>query len=330
MKNAQLVATLVLLLSGCGSGPNGGPGGEPDGSPSGTAPPAAGNGAIAFVRVDPDDAVEDGVVPPASLVLVTSEGRERVLATVTQATPAWSPDGSTLAYAGEGGIRLLVPGEQPRRLTWCDPSSCVGDGPPGWSPNGRTVVFGSDRAGSEGLWTVPAAGGVPVLLAASLTVQGAPSWSPDGSTIAVLATRHGSGESAVVLVDAASGSPSATLEQPGVSFGGTVTWSPDGSALLVTASVQERAGEAVYLMRPDGSDLRVLTACRNEACIDVWPGWSPDGELVVFTRGRCDQPGSDCFSGDLYVISADGGLPRRLTEGPGLDCCAAWQPVPEA
>ena len=327
MKNAGFIVAMALLASACGPGPSGGPGGEPDGSPSGTAPPAA-NGAIAFVRLDPDDAVADGVIPPASLVLVTPEGRERVLATVTQATPAWSPDGSTLAYAGEGGIRLLVPGDEPHRLTRCDPSSCVGDGPPGWSPDGRTVVFGSDRAGSEGLWTVPATGGVPVLLAGGLSVHGPPSWAPDGSTIAVVATPHGGGGAAVVLIDPASGSPSATLTQPGGSFGGTVLWSSDGSTLLVTASVGAQAAEAVYVMRPDGSDLRLLTACPDAACIDVWPAWSPDGELVVFTRGRCDQLGSDCFSGDLYVIPADGGRPRRLTEGPGLDCCAAWQPVP--
>lgn len=323
MKKIRLVVSLMMLAA-CAQG-----GGEQGQPVDPGAPPSIrrGIGAIAFIRSVPDRSMSDGIVPAASLMLLPVDGDPRVLDAAARATPAWSPDGSTLAYLGRGGLWLLTQGGEPERLTRCHPSTCFGDGPPGWSPDGGRVAFSSDREGGVGLWTVAAAGGEPAALAGDLRVQGSPSWSPDGSTIAVIATAAGGKR--VVLVDATSGEVTETLAPEGIDLGGTVAWSPDGELLLVDGAATGPTPdvEGVFVVRPDGSDLRSLTTCADPGCIDVFPMWSPDGTRVLFTRGRCDALGSDCYSGDLFEISAGGGRPEQLTGGPSLDCCAAWQPV---
>lgn len=323
MKQIRLVAATLILLAACARGAGGG--GRPYGSDD-RSPDRPGNGAIAFIRSVPDPSSSDGVVPTASLVLLPVGGEPQVLDEVATAPPAWSPDGSTLAYLGRGGLWLLAQGEEPRRLTRCLPATCSGDGAPGWSPDGRSVVFQSDRDGGSGLWTVSTTEGEPRLLARGLTVRGSPSWSPDGSTIAVITTVDGAVEKLVALVDAMSGEVRNTLEPEAIRLGDTVAWSPNGELLLVVGAASGD-GEGVYTMRADGSDLRSLTSCSGADCVDVFPAWSPDGTRVLFTRGRCDALGSDCYSGDLFEISAGGGRPEQLTGGPSLDCCAAWQPV---
>jgi len=93
-------------------------------------------------------------------------------------SPAWSPDGTLLAYAGNASPDAdlsntsdiwIVPleGGSPRRLTkGLGPASA-----PAWSPDGRTIAYvGHDNASwgatNSGVWTVPAAGGEPECLTA--------------------------------------------------------------------------------------------------------------------------------------------------------------------
>ena len=48
------------------------------------------------------------------------------------------------------------------------------------------------------------------------------------------------------------------------------------------------------------------------------PAWSPDGALLAFTSARHAERDEDDAS-DVWVMPADGGEPRRLTDtaGPG-------------
>ena len=79
-------------------------------------------------------------------------------------TPAWSPDGQSIAYDvrnddGRGDIYVIpARGGAPVRLTNHPADDLV----PSWSRDGRSIYFGSTRTGSFEIWKVSARGGEPV------------------------------------------------------------------------------------------------------------------------------------------------------------------------
>jgi len=77
----------------------------------------------------------------------------------------------------------------------------------------------------------------------------------------------------------------------------------------------------IFVMNPDGSDLRQLTYGGG---LDTDQTWSPDGSRLVFERWV--QQGTDAPSGAIYVVRADGTGLRPLTSGPGTQFSPAWAP----
>jgi tricorn protease len=101
--------------------------------------------------------------------------------------PAFSPDGSLLAFSAEldGNLDVYVAptaGGVPKRLTWHPGRDVV----QGFTPDGKSVLFTSPRAASNNrhtqLYTVPVEGGPETALAVPYASRAA--YSPDGKTIA--------------------------------------------------------------------------------------------------------------------------------------------------
>ena len=90
----------------------------------------------------------------------------------------------------------------------------------------------------------------------------------------------------------------ATRITSGSGFDGQPRFSPSGRSIVF---VSDRSGsENLYLIDPDGKNLRPLTRGSNQAYIS--PDWTPDGEYVVVSR-----------SGDLWLYHRNGGGGLRLT-----------------
>jgi Tol biopolymer transport system component len=114
--------------------------------------------------------------------------------------------------------------------------------------------------------------------------------SPDGRTIVFDLLGD------IYTVPATGGA--ATRISGGSGFDGQPRYSPDGRSIVF---VSDRSGsENLYLVDPDGSNLRPLTRGRNQAYIS--PDWTPDGTYIVVSRG-----------GDLWLYHKDGGSGLRLT-----------------
>ncbi len=158
---------------------------------------------------------------------------------------------------------------------------------PSFSVDGQWVVFTAEPDGQADLYRIrPDGTGLEQLTDhPAFDDQGA--LSPDGRTLAFVSTRE-RGTADIWLLDLVSKTASNLTSHPSGDF--RPRWSPDAAWIAFTSDRDAEPGDqpgqwehlqstGVYLVRPDGSGLRRLTAPGGVAGS---PSWSADGRQVLF------------------------------------------------
>jgi TolB protein len=209
-----------------------------------------------------------------------------------------------------------------------------------FSVDGRWIVFTSQRSGSARIYRVQPDGSGLERLTNGGAFDDQGSLSPDGRSLAFVSSR--SGQADIWALDLATRKLRNITRHPAGDF--RPAWSPDGSWIafssdrdpLRTACPNTTApGPApfvtpqylgVYVVRPDGSGLRRISASTETAGT---PHWSPDGTRIVFWVGDPDQvcQGGLIFgTGTTQIVSVDmaSGARETITSGPGLKVFPRW------
>lgn len=260
------------------------------------------------------------------------------------ASPAYSPDGTKLAYlrgpVSLGGFMntdsiwvLDTTTGHARQLATCN--GCTPNDNISWSPDGSRLAFSeADQFGSFQLHLIDAVGTHRTQLTHFPAAQNAtePTWSPDGTRIAFTFYTVGNvpNQGQVTLTNSIDvirpdGTGLAVLlavQNPQPLF--EPAWSPSGSRIAYVLDPPQPGGggEAqyqVWLMNPDGShrtEIFKFDGCCVGAGIYAGPAWSPDGTQIaaeVLLK--------------LWLINVDGSPPASRF-GQFKAARLGWQPVP--
>ena len=219
------------------------------------------------------------------LFLVPADGsqpaRQLTFSERGESQPAWSPDGSTIAFvsargaaSGDDGPRpqihlLRLAGGEAEQLTRAK------DGVTGfsWAPDGRSIAFlttdslsrddearrrrrddpqvyeGDERLAH--LWVIDLATKTAreLVHSTAMTVRGTPSWSSDATRLAYVTsptTLLRDERRTAYVLNVATGA--ATTVQSAAAVQGTPAWSPDGSTLAFTTLAQSHAARGDGMM----------------------------------------------------------------------------------
>jgi TolB protein len=225
------------------------------------------NGRIAFVRFS--DAVpleEVYMVSPASGL--TANLTNEPFAGDT--APAWSPDGTRVAFQRSGPIEGIWVLEVAAGTMSFVPHTEDGFQPT-WSPGGDWLAFSRDVGGDAELWMVRSDGSDLTQLTNNADEDREASWSPDGTRIAF--SRFLPGEGNRIFTVAPNGK---ALTQR--TFGGPndvhPAWSPDGARIAFARGGDQDDGLPfhIHTVALAGGGTTQVTSGRVQ---DLLPSWQP-------------------------------------------------------
>ena len=225
-------------------------------------------------------------------------------------SPAWSPDGSQLAYVsferGHAVVYVQSLATQKRHIIAEFPGS---NSAPVWSPDGKRMAVVLTRDGSSQLYLVRADGSDLRRLTFSEAIDTEPVFSPDSKSILFTSDRGGSPQIYRVAVEG--GAAERMTFEGGNNF--SPRYSPDGRSFVFThfhegafrIAVQDLSSGQVQILTPGGWEKK--------------PSFAPNGKLILFateSQGR----------GILATVSSDGRVRQKMYAQRGDIHEPVWGP----
>lgn len=175
------------------------------------------------------------------------------------------------------------------------------DGDPAWSPDDKWIAFDSGRDEKSQIYRISLEGGEAQRLTDLPNGASGPSWSHDGSRILFSATSKDKQPPAHIDFSAAGFTPSADQRTSDIRIITRQFWEANGAGPIYNRH------RHVWLMAADGSGVKQLTSGEWSERGAVW---SPDDRTIAYNSFRGEDPYG--LRDDIYVLSSDGGAPRRI------------------
>ena len=222
--------------------------------------------------------------------------------------PAWSPDGSSIAYTSYKNNQPEIFIKHLRDRT---EKRIAFDGiniTPVWIPGKKQMSATLSFEGDEEIYLLTESGKIDKRLTKNWGIDVSPTFSPDGKKMAFVSKRFGSPQIFIQNLDTGAVK---RLTYEG-KYNTQPDWSPSGDRIVYSGMENGRAD--IFVINTDGGDLKQLTrdSGSNEA-----PSWSPDGSLIVFCSTRTGKS-------RIFVMTASGTDQRGLVALAGEQTDPAW------
>ena len=237
------------------------------------------------------------------------ESRQPVL------SPAWSPDGSRLAYVSfEGGrsvifIQDLRTGEREQLATYKGLNSA-----PAWSPDGRMLALTLSKDGNSEIYIYDFSERSLRRLTRNLAIDTEPAWSPDGNSIIFTSGRSGGPQ---IFQMPVRGDEEATRLTYHGNYNANASYSPDGKSIVMITN--QGNGYRVGIYSTETREVQELT----DSSFDESPSFAPNGDMIIYATKQ--KSGKSV----LATVSADvNGQVQRILKHPGGTSVQepAWSP----
>jgi TolB protein len=227
-------------------------------------------------------------------------------------SPAWSPDGGSLAYVSfEGGlsavyVQTLASGQRVRV------SARAGiNGAPVFSPDGRRLALAlSRRDGNVDVYLLELSDQSLTRLTDSPAIDTEPAFSPDGRFVYFTSDRGGGPQVYRVATTGSTAAERVTFEGP---YNARPRVAPDGRSLAVVTL--DRGAYRIASVDLERRGSRVLSSGR----LDEAPSYAPNGAMIIYATREGGR-------GVLATTSVDGRVQQRLAGGAGEIREPAWSP----
>lgn len=263
-----------------------------------SAAPEGGRLALVLSNVDTLESLRKGENPEYDIYLLDLITRELELIVEDGLEPAWSPDGTRIAYrstqtsglwvinVSNGEAHEIYPVDQENEHFATDVD---------WSPDGKRLVF-LDKVFRQScvIMSIDADEAEPALALVPWAGHWlfSPRWSPDGKQILFVSTDGKSSSSKDfynLWIMNADGTNQTQLTQDISAH--RPSWSPDGNWIAFGGPIAYEEPMSLYelwLVSRTGSELKRLTSNDVMEANESAPVWSPDGTKIYFTRNRSE------------------------------------------